>query len=352
MNAPAPAAQALGGLTRRLGLTRPVVLAPMAGGIGTPELVAAVSEAGGLGSLGAAYLTPEQIAAAVAEVRARTARPFAVNLFAPGSELPVAPTAAQIAAAAAELAPFHAGLGLPPPALPARVAEDFGAQFAAVLEARPAVFSFAFGRLDAGHLTALRGRGILSIGTATGLAEARQLAQDGVDAVTVQGGAAGGHRGGWGSGRDDELAGTLDLTRRVAATLEVPVIVAGGLMTRADVQAALDAGASLAQCGTAFLRAAEAGTSAPYRAALAAGTAPTGLTLSFSGRPARGLVNALGEAVHSPLPYPYQNALTRELRAAGAHAGQADVLSLWAGEGYRLGREDSAAGILDTLWPR
>lgn len=335
-------------LARRLGLTRPVVLAPMAGGIGTPALAAAVSEAGGLGSLGAAYLTPGQITEAVADLRARTARPFAVNLFAPGHPAP--PTPAQVGAAAAELAPFCAALGLAPPTLPARAAEDFAGQFAAVLEARPTVFSFAFGRLDAGQLAALRARGILSLGTATGLDEARQLARDGVDGVVVQGGAAGGHRGGW-EDAGDELAGTLDLTRRAAAALDVPVIAAGGLMTHADVQAALDAGASLAQCGTAFLRADEAGTSAPYRAALAAGTAPTGLTRSFSGRPARGLVNALSAAVRAPLPYPYQNALTRELRAAGARAGEAGVLSLWAGEGYRLGREGTAADLLDHLWP-
>ena len=341
------------GLASRLGLTRPVVLAPMAGGIGTPALAAAVSEAGGLGSLGAAYLTPGQIAGAVADLRARTARPFAVNLFAPTSlpaGHPAPPTPAEVAAAAAELAPFCAALGLAPPTLPARAAEDFAGQFAAVLEARPTVFSFAFGRLDAGQLAALRARGILSIGTATGLDEARQLARDGVDAVVVQGGAAGGHRGGW-EDAGDELADTLDLTRRAAAALDVPVIAAGGLMTHADVQAALDAGASLAQCGTAFLRADEAGTSAPYRAALAAGTAPTGLTRSFSGRPARGLVNALSVAVHAPLPYPYQNALTRELRAAGARAGEAGVLSLWAGEGYRLGRAGTAADLLDDLWP-
>lgn len=349
------------GLLRRLGLSRPVVLAPMAGGVGTPALAAAVSEAGGLGSLGAAYLSPAQITQAVADTRNRTARPFAVNLFAPGP-LP-APTGTQVAAAAAELAPFHAALGLGRPALPTPLQEEFGAQFAALLAARPAVCSFAFGRLGAAQLAALRDRDILSVGTATGLEEARQLERDGVDAVVVQGGAAGGHRGGWlghgnlsageikGGDTGDELADTLALTRRAARALTVPVIAAGGLMTHADVRAALDAGASLAQCGTAFLRADEAGTSAPYRAALAAGTAPTVLTRSFSGRPARGLVNALSAAVRAPLPYPHQNALTRELRAAGARAGRADVLSLWAGEGYRQGREGPAAAILDALWP-
>ncbi|GGM06488.1 NAD(P)H-dependent flavin oxidoreductase [Deinococcus aerophilus] len=333
-------------LMQRLNLRVPVVLAPMAGGPGTPELAAAVCEAGGLGSVGSAYLTPTQIREAGAQVRARTDRPFALNVFVP--EESAWPEAEAVARAAAELAPFHAALKLPPPTLPQRVSEDFAAQFAAVLEVRPDVLSFTFGRLSADHLRALRARGILTVGTATGLMEARALETDGVDAIVVQGGAAGGHRGGW---LEDELADTPTLTRSVAAAVGVPVIAAGGVMNRAGVRAVLDTGASLAQCGTAFLRAAEAGTSAPYRAALAAaGPSDTTLTRAFSGRPARGLRNAMTRAAEQPLPYPYQNALTRPLRAAGTAAGRADVLSLWAGEGVEQGREDTAANILAALW--
>lgn len=332
---------------RRLGLRVPVVQAPMAGGISTPELAAAVSEAGGLGSLGAAYLTPAQIAEAGAAVRARTGRPFAVNLFIPSPVPTVTPE--EVAAAQADLAPLHAELGLPAPALPERVQEDFGAQFRAVLELRPAVFSFAFGRLGAVERAALRERGILTVGTATGLEEARALAADGVDAVTVQGAAAGGHRGGW---AQDDLADTLALTRAVAAAVKLPVIAAGGLMDAADVRAALEAGASLVQCGTAFLRAREAGTSVPYRSALAAaGPGETVLTCAFSGRPARGLANRVTAEVACPLPYPLQNALTRELRTTATRANRAEFLSLWAGEGYSRGHGGTAVEILRTLWP-
>lgn len=337
----------MNGLMDRLGLRVPVVQAPMAGGISTPALAAAVSGVGGLGSLGAAYLSPEQIAQAGAAVRARTDRPFAVNLFVPQPLPRVTP--AEVAAATAELAPLHAELGLPPPTLPERVQEDFAAQFRAVLELRPAVFSFAFGRLGPAQQAALRERGILTIGTATGLGEAQALAADGADAVTVQGAAAGGHRGGWGQ---DDLADTLALTRAVAAAVKLPVIAAGGLMNAADVRAALNAGASLVQCGTAFLRATEAGTSSPYRAALAAaGPGQTVLTRAFSGRPARGLANRVTAEVARPLPSPLQNALTRELRAAATRMGRAEFLSLWAGEAYRRGREGTAVEILQSLWP-
>lgn len=332
---------------QKLGLQRPVILAPMAGGISTPALVAAVSEAGGLGSLGAAYLTPQQISAEIAAVRGLTKRPFAVNLFAPQA-LPQV-TSEQIAAAEANLAPLHAALNLAPPKLPAQVEEDFAAQFEAVLEAGPAVFSFAFGRLERSRLEALRARGILTIGTATSLPEAQILESDGVDAVVLQGGAAGGHRGGW---QRDDLADTLDLVR-AAQSLSLSVIAAGGLMTAEAVQAALGAGAELVQCGTAFLRAAEAGTSAPYRAALAAAQAgQTTLTRSFSGRLARGLANTVTQEVQEPLPYPYQNALTRPMRSAAATANRAEFLSLWAGEHFWQGREGPAAEILVGLVAR
>lgn len=331
----------------RLRLRVPVVQAPMAGGVTTPELVAAVSEAGGLGSLGAAYLTPGQIAEAGAAVRALTERPFAVNLFIPAPLPDVTP--AEVAAAVADLAPLHAELGLAPPTLPERVQEDFGAQFQAVLALRPAVFSFAFGQLGVQRIAALRAAGILALGTATGVAEARAVAADGVDAVVVQGRAAGGHRGGW---THDERADTLALTRAVARAVNVPVIAAGGLMGAADVRAALEAGASLAQCGTVFLRASEAGTSVPYRAALAAaGPGDTTLTRAFSGKAARGLANRVTASVGRPLPYPFQNALTRELRGAAARAGRAEFLSLWAGEGVHRGRNGMAAELLESLWP-
>ncbi|MPY66114.1 nitronate monooxygenase [Deinococcus sp. SDU3-2] len=334
-------------LMRRLGLRVPVIQAPMAGGISTPELVAAVSEAGGLGSLGAAYLSPAQIVEAGAAVRARTERPFAVNLFVPHPLPTVTPE--EVAAATAELAPLHAELGLPAPTLPERVQEDFAAQFQAVLEVRPAAFSFAFGRLGTTERAALRESDILTVGTATSLAEAKALAADGVNAVVVQGGAAGGHRGGW---MQDDLADTLALTRAVAAAVNLPVIAAGGLMDAADVRAALNAGASLVQCGTAFLRAKEAGTSAPYRAALAAADpGQTVLTRAFSGRPARGLANRVTAEVAIPLPSPLQNALTRDLRTTAARTGRAEFLSLWAGEGHARGREGTAAEVLRTLWP-
>lgn len=330
-------------LRERLGLRLPLVLAPMAGGVSTPALVAAVSEAGGLGSLGAAYLSPAEILKAGQEIRRQTARPWALNLFAPQEVLPVSGT--QVTTALAELAPFHAELGLPAPGFSERPEPDFAEQLAAALSLRPAALSFTFGLLSAAQLAQVRAAGALAIGTATGVDEARALAAAGVDAVVVQGGAAGGHRGGW---QHDELADTFALTRAVAQVVDLPLIAAGGLMTAGDVRSALDTGAELAQCGTAFLLADEAGTSAPYRAALAHG-GETVLTRSFSGRPARGLKNAVTEGVQHPLPYPQQNALTRPMRTAAAQAGRAEFLSLWAGTGVGQVRPGPATEVARAL---
>ncbi len=332
-------------LMERLGLSVPVMLAPLGGGPGTPALAAAISAGGGLGSVGSAYFTPDQIRQAGAALRAVTERPFALNLFAP-QPWPDVETAA-LQAATAELAASHLELELPAPQLPEVPEQEFAAQFEAVLEARPAALSFTFGVLGTAELAALRRAGILSLGTATSLEEARQLRGSGVDAVCVQGRQAGGHRGSW---QHDARQSTLDLTRAVAAEVPLPVVAAGGLMSAADVRAALDAGAQLAACGTAFLLADESGTSPPYRAALLGG-GETVLTRAFSGKWARGLSNRLSRELQSPLPFPWQNALTRTLRAAAAQQGQAEYLSLWAGEGVNQITPGPAAEILTRLWP-
>ncbi|AWN22631.1 2-nitropropane dioxygenase [Deinococcus irradiatisoli] len=332
-------------LMEQLGFNVPIMLAPLGGGPGSPALAAAISAAGGLGSVGSAYFTPEQIREAGAAVRAVTRQPFALNLFAPQPWPQVG--AAALQAAQAELAGYHRELGLPAPQLPDVPELDFAAQFRAVLDVRPAALSFTFGVLGAAELTALKNAGILSIGTCGSLEEARELHSSGVDALCVQGREAGGHRGSW---LHDARQSTLDLTRAVAAGLPSPVIAAGGLMDASDVRAALAAGAQLAACGTAFLLADEAGTSPPYRAALSSG-GDTLFTQAFSGKWARGLANRLTREVRSPLPFPWQNALTRALRSSATQQGRSEYLSLWAGEGVNRITAGPAAQLLARLWP-
>jgi nitronate monooxygenase len=225
---------------------------------------------------------------------------------------------------------IHRELGLPEPSLPILPPDPFRAQLAAVIEAKPAAFSFTFGIPDAEAMAALRAAGIGTLGTATSLREGHLLAKAGVDAAIAQGAEAGAHRGTF-AGEDAPVL-TLDLVRDLASHLTVPVIAAGGIMTGNDVARAVRAGAEAVQMGTAFLACDEAGTSAPYREALLhAHGEQTVLTRAFSGRAARGLRNAfidrVGERDELILPYPIQNSLTRPMRAAAAAKGNAEYLS-------------------------
>ena len=335
-------------LPGRLGIRYPLILAPMAGGPSTPALAAAVSEAGGLGSYGAAYLPVDKVREAIRAIRAGTARPFAINLFADDG---VAADAAAFPAAQARLAPYRAQLGLPPlapPAPPVTLSEAFPL----LLEAKVPVFSFTFGTPSREILDACRSAGIFTLGTATCVAEARALEEAGVDAICAQGAEAGGHRGTFDRDRDPPLVGTLALVPQLVDAVRVPVVAAGGIMDGRGVAAALALGAEAVSLGTAFLLCPEAGTSAPWRAALkAARDDATVITRAFSGRAARGLANRFTREMAGAAlaPFPVQNALTREIRAAAQRAGDFEYLSLWAGQAASLARELPAKELVAVI---
>ena len=338
-------------LTQRLGLSHPIIQAPLAGGGDTPTLVAAVCETGSIGSVGAAYLTPAQIADVSRAVRSRTNRPFGINLFAP---LPAPAVPANMPSALARVAPYHAALGLPPPSAPAAIGSSFAEQFAVVLDSGAAVFSFTFGLLPAGAIAAARSRGMFVMGTATTVAESRLLEAEGVDAVVAQGSEAGGQRGSFADSFEASLVGTMALVPQMVDAVRVPIVAAGGIMDGRGIVAALALGAGAVQMGTAFLGCDEAGVPDVYKdAILAAHDNETRLTRAFSGRPARGIVNRfmteIDGAPDDILPFPLQNALTRPLRAAAAKQGRAEFLSLWAGQGVGLARRQPAADLVGRL---
>ena len=328
-------------LTELFGIEHPIIQAPMAGGPSTPELVTAVSQAGGLGCFGFAYTRPDDMRRQVEQVRAATDRPFGINLFVEPE--PPEPGDDAKAAAIKALNPWWNDLHVEEPKdVRKPYSPDFTAQVEAVLAIRPAVFTGHFHPLSRDVVTAFQAVGVKVGGSATTVEEARVLAATGVDFVIAQGAEAGGHRG-RSLPTEEEGVGTFALTRRIVAAIgeRVPVVAAGGIMDGAGVAAALALGADAAQLGTAFVGCPESGAPEPHKqAVLAAGDRPAVMTAAFSGRLARGLVNRFtrGMADAPILPFPIQNKLTAPLRAAGAKAGEGEAMSLWAGQAVGLAR--------------
>lgn len=315
-------------------LAVPVVQAPMGGGPATPALAAAVSEAGGLGSIAAGYLDGPAIREQLGEVRRRTDRAFAVNLFV--LEQPGPSTVEARAAVEAALAPLRRELGLAPggvtPAMP-----DPAEQVAAVLADPPAAVSFTFGLPSRDLVAELARRGTRTVVTVTSTSEAAAAAALGVDAVCVQGLEAGAHSGSVDGSRVPARS-TAALVTEIGATIPQPVIAAGGIVDGRGVAAVLVLGAAAAQLGTAFLLAPEAGTSEAHRRALQrADGADTELTRCLTGRWARAIPNRL-TALTAGLPavgYPDLHLLTADIRRQAASRGRDDLMALWAGDLYR-----------------
>jgi len=338
-------------LLQRLGIEQPILLAPMAGSGGTPELAAAVSNAGGLGAWGGAYVKPEEIAATIRRIRQLTAKPFNINLFAGGYEPDRGSDPQPMLAIMSEA---HAKLGLPPPSLPPVPASPFDAQLEAVLEERPPVFSFTFGVPSAAQTAALKQRGILVGGTATTVQEARHLEQAGVDAIVLQGAEAGAHRGTFLAAFEQSMVPIATFVAECRAAVRLPLIASGGLMDGRDIAAMMKLGAAAAQLGTAFLPCPESGAPDAYKQALLnAKSDHTVITRAFSGRPARGIKNAFIAMVEgkesSILPFRQQNDLTRPMRNAAGAKGVAEYISLWAGQGVARSRAMPAADLVATL---
>lgn len=318
-------------------------------GVTTPALVAAVSNAGGLGSFAAGYLTPPQIREGIAAVRALTDRPFAVNLFAYDKP----PLSGDVAGVTGVLAALHREVGIGPPEGAVTDGPLIEAQLQAVLEARAPVFSFAFGMPSEAWLSAFRQAGTRTIGTATTVAEAQALEQAGVDMICAQGGEAGGHRGTFLAPFEAGMQPMVEQVRQMAAVVKTPLIGAGGIRTGAEVRAALDAGAVAAQVGTAFIVCRESGAPRAYREALLrARPGETRIIRSVSGRPTRGLENRLSqllETVKEIPPYPWQHWMTRGIRSAAASQGRPDLMGMWSGDGNVPLREMGAEQLVEAL---
>jgi nitronate monooxygenase len=325
----------------RFELRVPVVQAPMAGGATTPAMVAAVSNAGGLGFLAGAALTPGKIASEVAAIRALTDRPFGVNLFVLE---PAAPDDATVRRALEAIDPLRADLGLPPGQPLERYAPDFRAQLDMLIELRVPVASFTFGLLSEDDVARLHANGLYVIGTATHVAEGVAWRDAGADAIAAQGAEAGAHRGTFIGSFEEALVGTIALVPQLVDATGLPVLAAGGIMDGRGIVAALALGAQAAVMGTAFLTCQESAIPQVWKTRVRSmSDTSTSVTRAITGRHARGIRNPLmlrlTEAAQKIAPYPVQNALTQELRQTASRVENGDYLSLWSGQGAPLGRK-------------
>lgn len=337
-------------LTDRLGLELPIIQAPMAG-TSTPELAAAVSNAGALGSISLGSVDAVVGRRQIQALKVLTTRPINVNVF---CHAPTPPDLARDRVWIDSLRPIFAGFDASPPETLNEIYQSFltdDAKLAGLLEERPAVVSFHFGLPQPEKIAALKAAGCILLASATTPAEARLAQIAGIDMVVAQGVEAGGHRGVFDPADDPRFA-TLPLTRLLTRELDIPVIAAGGIMDGAGIAAALALGAAGAQLGTAFVSCPESAANPAYRAALAGPRAErTRVSAVISGRPARGVENAFMRRADEALTagYPYAYDLGKALNAAASAHGDDGYAPQWAGQAAPLTRGLPAVELVEAL---
>ncbi|MBI2810618.1 MAG: nitronate monooxygenase [Candidatus Melainabacteria bacterium] len=343
-------------ITALLKIDYPIVQGPFGRGGSTALLTATVSNRGGLGSFGANDLDAPDITKIGAEIRALTDKPFSMNLwvstFDLGGDALEKDTYDLVLKI---LRPFYDELGVQPPVMPPPgQAKNFESQMQALLEVKPALFSFVFGIPSKEILDECRKRGIYTAGAASTVDEALALEEAGVDMIVASGFEAGGHRPSFLRPAEDSLVGTIALVPQIADKVRIPVIAAGGIADGRGVAAALMLGASAVQIGTAFLACDESGASDAHRKLLFQDDAKyTGLSRAYTGRLARGLYNRFAKELKpfesTFAKYPAHSWIVASLKAAAIAQGRNDLVALWAGQAAPLVKHHKAADVLDAI---
>ncbi|MBC5638720.1 nitronate monooxygenase [Ornithinibacillus sp. BX22] len=334
----------------------PIIQAPMAGGITTSKLVAEVSNSGGLGMIGAGYMTPVQIQEQIREIRQLTSKPFGINLFVPNYFNVIEN---QIKSANRPLNQIREQLNLKPKVsfeIPNShdVSDTFMEQIKVVIEEKIPICSFTFGIPSHEVMAELKKSHITLMGTATTVREAVENEKAGMDIVVVQGSEAGGHRGSFIDSDRESLVGLMSLIPQVVDNVKIPVVAAGGIMDGRGLMASICLGAKGVQMGTAFLTCVESGANQVHKEAiLSANEDYTVLTRSFSGKWARGIKNKfiLEMQEHETIlpDFPVQNTLTQDIRKTSAARNNPDFMSLWSGQNLRLAKNQTVSMLIKNL---
>jgi nitronate monooxygenase len=343
-------------MTKRLNIEYPIIQAPMAGGITTSKLVAEVSNSGGLGMIGAGYMTPNQIREQIKEIKHLTSRFVGINLFVP-KEFNVNEN--DIKSAKKKLQPICEQLNLlhnDNLEIPTfnTLLEAFHEQIKIVIEEKIPVCSFTFGIPSKEVISELKRNNIILIGTATTVREAIEIEKSGMDLVVVQGSEAGGHRGNFIQGHQESLIGLMSLVPQVVDNVSIPVIAAGGIMDGRGLMASICLGAKGVQMGSAFLTCTESGAHSLHKEGiLKAHEDETVLTRAFSGKWARGINNKFIVEMRNQettLPeFPVQNTITQSIRKAATFQNNPDFMSLWSGQSPRLAKNQTVDRLIKSI---
>ncbi|MEM9243903.1 MAG: nitronate monooxygenase [Pseudomonadota bacterium] len=338
-------------LTELIGIKYPIIQAPMAGGATTAELVSSVSNAGGLGSLGAGYMSPDNIRNAIKKIRCLTDQPFAVNLFIPQSHT-TSSKKMQIACNAIKQCAAELAVEVKPVSAP--FCQLFEEQVQILIEEKIPVFSFTFGIPCSDIIKKFKDFGSIIIGTATTVDEGKLLEKNGIDIIVAQGSEAGGHRGSFLDEADNSLIPISTLINQLKESVNVPIVASGGIMNGRKIVKMLHSGASAVQMGTAFLCCDETGIHPQYKKLLLKQKKDnTVLTRAFSGKLARGINNkfitCMADELASILDYPIQNKLTGQIRQKAKEINNTDYMSMWAGQAAYLSRDLNAKKLFNAL---
>jgi len=334
-------------LSKLLHLDFPIIQAPMAG-VSTPELVTSICYAGGLGSLGAGYMSPHEIRKAIELIRMKSRKRFNINLYC------YKPQENQTASMKAQgaLNPYRRKLGLSDKLDIPELTFTFDDQLQIIIEEKVPIFSFCYGIPTKKQIQDLKNNGTILIGTATNIREVIELDKSHVDAIVLQGTEAGGHRGTFIGDWKDSMIGLMSLIPQAREVTKLPLIAAGGIMNAKGITAALILGAQGVQMGTAFLGCVESGVPNCYKEALTKYSShTTTITSVYSGRPARVIQNScLENLVNLPIaPYPYQNIMMQDIRKKCEELSRLDFIPLYAGEGFSFISDRSALEIFYDL---
>lgn len=341
--------------TKLLNIDYPIVQGPFGGGLSSTVLASTVSNLGGMGSFGAQPLMPEKILEVNREIRSKTSKPYALNIWVSNKDDRADTYSDNEYRELCKLfKPYFDELSIPLPEKPKSASDQFEEQARAIIEAKPPVFSFVFGIPSREILTACAKNNIVTLGTATTLEEALALESAGVDAIVATGFEAGGHRVSFLQSAEASLTGIFALIPMIADRVKIPVVAAGAIADGRGIAAALTLGADAAQIGTAFLACEESNATPAHKAKLLSKDShQTVLTKMFSGRLARGMKSRLSEALaaheNNFAPYPMQRTFMSSLSAAAVAQGKADMITFWSGQAARLLKHKKAEELFHSL---